>query len=435
MSYVTKGGHPGTVKHNRCHPDFGFLVPLIGLNQVALVPENNKEIEFNHYQSVQSEVSDARSALVQSAGTNNPQSASVKLGKQYPVRALARNPPPITGSLQTGSAETLDGGPIDLTNICGWNAGNTPETKPITYTPNYNYLSSANPLEIDNAVAYQETSGDAVLQSGQVLVRGDELTFLLIKGGVGGQTTKSITIDFIPSETGTATVSPSSDFTIRIPSELNKTTWQELLANEMSPNGRVLNVQKTGGKVEITLEEDGSTEYDVKCTTIGINQAPDVTPMYMNPMQTNPGSNTFNPVGSGEIEFDAATTGNNDNTIDIDFINSRSNNVEIVSARVISYTSVSQGGGMGAGGGNFNPPDTAMIGGTDLEVTGPEEDLDSPILIETTGGSDTASFKFFQNGNEYTTTNGDWMIISLTFETQSSNPTTVEETYIVAPTN
>lgn len=416
---------------------FAIVISVVGANQTVLVPQNNKEIEFNHYQSLQSEMSETRSDMVLAAGTNRPQSATINLGEQYPVRALALNPAPVSGSLQTGAAGPITTtGPLNLPNTCGWSGA--PETKTITYTPNYNYLSSANPIKIDNGVAYQDTSGDPVFESKQVLVRGDDLTFIPLKGDLDTQTSASTTVDFIPSETGPASRTANNEFEIEFPSELSASVWKnELLDGE----SRVNDVEeRSGGRVAIILK---AGDYDIKCTTIGINQAPDVTPASSS-SQTNPGSNTFNPVGTGEVELESASIGSNTQDIDVELDNNRANDVDIIETRVIAYTSSSQGQSQGN---PFNPPEIAEIGGSNLVIGGMEKDLASPITIKNTQ-PETVTYKFYQdpdgdgdpdsNGdgnpdNPYDTKRGDWMIVSVTFETQGSNPTTFEETYIIAP--
>jgi len=80
---------------------FGILVVFLALYQGFVVPNQNEEIEFNHNQELQSEMTDLRSTAVSMPDRTTTQSVSVGLGVRYPSRAIFVNPGPASGTLQT----------------------------------------------------------------------------------------------------------------------------------------------------------------------------------------------------------------------------------------------------------------------------------------------------------------------------------------------
>ncbi|MFB6192354.1 MAG: hypothetical protein ABEI11_03435, partial [Haloarculaceae archaeon] len=80
---------------------FTTVTTLLVLWQVNVVPAQNAEVEFGHYESVKDDMIDLHGQLHTVAGRNISSSPSVNLGTIYPSRPIALNPAPPQGQLGT----------------------------------------------------------------------------------------------------------------------------------------------------------------------------------------------------------------------------------------------------------------------------------------------------------------------------------------------
>lgn len=421
---------------------FAIVIGLLAINQAVLVPQNNNEIEFDHSKAVQSDMVNFRTGLIEAAASNEPRSASIALGTRYPTRYLAINPSPVSGTL-----ETVDGGEITADEfsqeaVCG-TGSNPVETKFVKYRPDYNYLGSAIPSTIEGSVAYRKGSGEALFDSRQILIRDNQITLIPVIGDVQTTAIDTTTVDLLPSETGRTTVTGSDPVEITLPTELSQSDWDSLLAPEIS-NGHVQSVSVSGGTVTIELDPpDTAGNYAVRCTTVGINEQPDVSPTVGSPPGPGgPGPGFINPVGPGTVSFERAelesnssVCGGGDCQVDVTLENHRSSDVKIVEARFVYYGVDSQG----QAGNSIDPPDEAEYAEhtprTTFEILGPEEPVDG----DTISGSSTEEIRMFffnsgpgAGGGGFDVDEGDWYVLRLTFEDQSSGDV-FSSTYFIPP--
>jgi len=70
---------------------FGMLVIAFTVYQGIVVPDQNRQVEFQHNQQVQRQLQDLRNAIVTTAATGSGQAVSVTLGATYPRRTIAQN--------------------------------------------------------------------------------------------------------------------------------------------------------------------------------------------------------------------------------------------------------------------------------------------------------------------------------------------------------
>lgn len=425
---------------------FAIVIGLLSINQVFLVPQNNGEIEFDHSREVQSDMVEFRTGLIEAAASNEPRSASVALGQRYPTRYLAINPAPVSGTLKSVDGGIITADDFSAEAVCG--TGGTPvETKFVKYQPDYNYLDSAIPSTIEGSVAYRKGSGEALFDSRQVLIRDNQITLIPVVGDVQTTAIDTTTVDLLPSETGRTTVSSGSDpVEITLPTELSQSDWDRLLAPEMTPSGHVQSVSVSPGPGTVTIElepPDSAGDYSVRCTTVGLNEQPDVSPSVGPPPGPGgPGPGLINPIGPGTVIFQNAQLSTNTSVcggssnacqVDVTFENARSTDVEIVEARFVYYGVDAQGG---AGGGASIPqPDIAEYAAspprTTFEILGPEEPVNGDTLNG--GSTETISVFFFENpAASFDVDEGDWFVLRLTFEDQSTGEV-FAGTYFIPP--
>ncbi|PSP40870.1 hypothetical protein BRC63_05040, partial [Halobacteriales archaeon QH_10_70_21] len=92
---------------------FTILVLSFSAYQAVSVPNQNLQVESEHYQDVESQFSQVRSNIINAIGSNETRSTAIDLGARYPSRVIALNPPPAAGRLETtdpGNVFVSEGG-------------------------------------------------------------------------------------------------------------------------------------------------------------------------------------------------------------------------------------------------------------------------------------------------------------------------------------
>ena len=231
---------------------FGFVVTLIVLLQVAAVPVWNENVEYEHSQRVQGDMSELRDRISLSSATGRATTGSVEVGTRYPTRALFVNP-----TNPSGTVSTLEGGTVTVDNAVAsgdteaydyWN-GSTREfrTRPIMYTPDYSEYENAPTTYIDNGVLFNGfEDGEQSSLSDQSLVSGTNINLNLVGGRLSRSSVGAASIDVNPVS------APSQPLTIggeeridggqnpvnvTVPTLLSERRWDELLADERVQNG------------------------------------------------------------------------------------------------------------------------------------------------------------------------------------------------------
>lgn len=396
---------------------FGIVVMAIGGYQAFVVPSVNADAEFRHSGAVQNELVDLRTETLQAAATNEPRSATVTLGLEYPTRLLAVNPRTPAGTFRTidGGDITLDGD-ADLRSICGTGDGDPPDTKFLQYQPDYNEHTDALPIELEHTLLYRPADGGALFHTDQALVQGNEIHIVRFVGDVSRTSSQSESIDLYPSATGFNGSVTANE--ISIPSRLSAADWNRTLESES------LHAVDAGeDAVEIKLDD---VTYDIRCTTIGINEKPDVSPVRED---TRLDSEQFNPLRDVAL-VDSVIEGRA--SVSMEFDNRRDNDVEIVSARLIHY---SIAGGERSEPAEDLPPDWGILNesGTEtrLEVGGSLQSLNQTEGLAK-GDTSEVEIAFEHETEDFKVEPGDWYFLFLEFEDETDGER-FSGTYVVAP--
>ncbi|WP_415383122.1 hypothetical protein [Halosimplex sp. TS25] len=238
---------------------FAAVVILLSIYQAAVVPQQNERAEFDHSQQIQGELLDLRNAVVSTVGDSAQQSVSVTLGTTYPPRLLAVNPPPASGQLRT--VGTADGDvSFGLANATAlddetddfWDGTRRDyDTGGIVYRPNYNEYGQPPSTIYENSVLYDDFSvaGSTVTRSGQALVDGTTVSLVALNGSISESSSGTRSVDVRPVSASSRTVAvrnagPDSNVTVRVPTRLSESRWEELLADEfVAAGGNVTDVR------------------------------------------------------------------------------------------------------------------------------------------------------------------------------------------------
>lgn len=246
---------------------FGILVISFTIYQAHVVPHQNSEVEFEHYQEIREDMHQLRTAHVNAVESGQQRSASLALGTLYPSRTVAVNPPPPEGTLRTESLGKIqlavDGDQVDLGTACGA----TPETAALQYETQYHELSEreAFPIVYENTVIYRTPSGDGapLVDTDQLLIEGTTLNLLPLQAEVSesGLTTS---VEFASSSYGPAErLNESGTVTLTLPT-LEPELWRDELLTGVDT---VTQVTAGDGEVNITLQNPPETgeEWTVRC--------------------------------------------------------------------------------------------------------------------------------------------------------------------------
>jgi len=247
---------------------FAILIISLSINQAQIVPQENAEIEFNHYQDVQNELIEVRSSILMAGQADVSQYSTVKLGTSYPGRLFAINPPAAAGTL-----ETSDAYPITIENDTDSIAV---DTRFLQYQPGYNELD-AQPIWYENSVLYvdaPEEGGIAVLEEQNLVVDGNTIRITALQNEYYNSKTGRVTLELYPNQKVTADEIPTGDLTITLPTRLTADEYWEQAIGSESVYVDVTNNGYSDGVHELELSIDTSGDGELKLNTVGIQSEP-----------------------------------------------------------------------------------------------------------------------------------------------------------------
>lgn len=277
---------------------FGFLILSLTVYQVQIVPQENRQVEFRHSLEAQSQMEDLRNAVVRTAATGSSQPQSLTLGTTYPARVFAINPPPASGSLRTGPARTLTVTNLSATGETGdyWTGDEkTFATRGLVYRPEYAEYRNPPSVVYGTSVLYHRVDDATLPQTEQRVVDGNTITLIALNGSLSAQQTGTVTVDprGVSAPASTVTVhNETSNVTLTVPTALPRAAWQELVSEEMAPDGHVLAVEDATDGVRLVLEPG---TYELRLAKVGVGT--DVTATDAHYVTDVDGANTS--VGEG----------------------------------------------------------------------------------------------------------------------------------------
>ncbi|WP_262180695.1 Ig-like domain-containing protein [Haloarcula laminariae] len=227
---------------------FGVLIIAFSSYQAFVVPDQNREVEFNHNQEVQSDMQDLRNAIVSVPGSTSSRAVSVSLATRYPSRLVARNPGPPSGSVRTNGTTDMRYN-ITVRNAAAagetgdvWNGTARPyNTGTIAYSPNYNVYSNPPTTYYGHSVAYNQFPTANLTLSEQTMVNGRDITLVALNGSLRRSSGGSTTVDVRPVSRSNDPIIVSNDastsnVSVSVPTRLPESKWKELLADEIDSN-------------------------------------------------------------------------------------------------------------------------------------------------------------------------------------------------------
>lgn len=253
---------------------FGIIVIALTGYQAVVVPQQNAEVEFDTYLTATEDMESLRAAL-SVATRGDTTSSTVRTGVSYPFRGIFINPPPTTGSLDTGEPRT-----VTVENATVVDGGNAAAywsdqekwnytTKPVVFRPSYNEFDGE-PLVVTPTFAYRE-AGDGIALTAQSLIQNDRITLGLVDGRVAsdGLTTSVLAEPVSPATRSIPITGDGTDINLTIE------TWSDagarLLAEELNASvdeGSLVSAVPVNDSVRVRL--NGSRTYELRVAKVSV---------------------------------------------------------------------------------------------------------------------------------------------------------------------
>lgn len=250
---------------------FGISIVAFAGYQATVVPDQNAETEFQHYENVRDDMIDVRSGVLQ-AHSGTDQFKSVQLGTQYRSRILAANPPPATGDLLTTSPY-----PLKIKSVEDDNTIETYPSRFLTYSSNHNELQTGS-LVYENTLLYLDArpdGGGIAPQTSSRLADDDSITLPILQNDFRQSGTQRTNVDLRGQVEDDLSVD-DDPIELVIPTALDQATWEDQLDDV---DGISFRFEGSPAELPDDLNQlhifvDDPSETDIDLSLIGVDGLP-----------------------------------------------------------------------------------------------------------------------------------------------------------------
>jgi len=326
---------------------FGILVLLLTVYQAQIVPQQNAQTEFEHFEDNKNEMIELRNAISDAGQNDFSRFADVKLGTTYQTRLFTINPPPPAGSLQTHEAP-----PIKIWNESDGNTEDEPElvipTKFIEYRPGYNEINTGS-VWYEHSVVYLDDGdedSDSPIIEHQNLDSQNKLTVTALQNDFQRSGTDRVTLELY-TNTSMDVGSVPDDYRILIPTRLDNTYWndpevipEELRAEDSAvdsdPELEAYDDFEDISGLNLTNRDTGDS---LDINTVGIQSEPKEDENAVRNTDPSGGSGSASSSDTVQYVEDSGQDANNDGRIEFEIENTGAeNSVEITALTVDDTT-------------------------------------------------------------------------------------------------
>lgn len=391
---------------------FAVIIILLSIYQAYMIPNQDQQVEFNHFTGAQSDMVNLRNTVLKAGQEKSTLPAGVTLGTRYPSRLIGVQPPGSSGSLRSetigGSTDTiqLKGTDANISKICGIDS---PTTRRVTYSPDYNFLHSVGNVTYENSVTYtMGPDGGRALLTDQQLVTGNVLHLYPLVGPYNrtGSDRTAITL-----HGGTTGVKPavSGPFSLILPTRLTAAEWTSLLSGQQL----IDNVSAVPGRAAVNITFVAGHNVNIQCSPAGAG-----TPPNNKPSIGGTGTNINPNFGSDVVLTGIQERGNNTNSLGknqvrITINNTNENDYQNISAiRFPFYLANAQSNSQ------VNLPERFTYGSDNFTRLGRYTQLNTKIRIPPNQNRNmTLSFYCSATGTSgYNLYTGDYFVLNMFFD-------------------
>ena len=265
---------------------FAVLILALSTYQAAVVPQQNAQDEFQHFEDVRNEMIELRNSISTAGQADVSQFPSVTLGTNYRTRTVTVNPPPPAGTLQTSE-------PYNITIANASGSQMNISTRFIEYQPGYREISIGSTW-YEHSVLYldeRDRGGVSIIEE-QNIVKNETVRITALQNQFQETGTGRVTLELYTRDR--VNKFPSGNLTVRVPTRLTEDDyWDEALAD----TGDIYQGVDSGSEVNrLNLSVN---ETDLEVNTVGIRGEPD----------EGPGKNVDPYAGGGDGGSDAGDGG------------------------------------------------------------------------------------------------------------------------------
>ncbi|QKY17055.1 hypothetical protein [Halorubrum sp. CBA1229] len=247
---------------------FGFLILALSLYQVQVVPQQNAQTEFEHFEEVRNDLVELRAGILQAGSVDQPQYQTVRLGTTYSTRIFAINPPDPAGTIRTTDSYNI--------TIEGSGESVNVSTRFIQYRPGYNEIDQS-PTWYDASVLYvdarDEGGGIAVIEDQELVTSDGEVRVVALQNEFRRSGAGRVTLELRPADNVTETL-PEGDLTVTVPTRLSEDDWKNEtdLPTDSDIYRGVTDDANGDGVYNLTLN---TTAENLTLDTVGVGEAPE----------------------------------------------------------------------------------------------------------------------------------------------------------------
>ncbi|PHQ47719.1 hypothetical protein DJ68_00315 [Halorubrum sp. C3] len=357
---------------------FGFLILALSLYQVQIVPQENAEVEFQHFEEVRNDMVELRAGILQAGTENRTQYETVRLGTSYPPRLFAINPPAPSGVLRTSDSYniTIEGESGDPVNI---------STRFIQYQPGYNEIDRSSTW-YDASVLYldvrEEGGGIAVIEDQNLINEDGEVRITALQNEFRRSGTEQTTLDLFPADSVNQSI-PEGNLTVTVPTRLSGEEYWNDADIPDDVYGGVSEADDNGVR-NLTLN---TTADNLTVDTVGVQEKPEAPTRVGNDGSGGDGSGggdggELNPGGSDSVLLSAAYTDATDDTRAVFRLrNPGTESRTLEEVRLFAYFGPTTGAA-GGGSGEIEQQQATVVGTGDVvELRGNFIDLSPNVTI------------------------------------------------------
>lgn len=252
---------------------FGILTIAFTGYQAQVVPQQNAETEFEHFQENRDDLIDLRSAILTAGASERQQFSTVKLGTTYRTRILALNSPPPAGLIQTS-----DPYPINISDGNPGTPNVTVQTRFLEYQPGYHRFDVGSTW-YENSVLYldsTEPDGERVIiEDHNLVTNGDTLRITALQNNFQRSGTGRVTLELYPSsvEGNISQLDDDVELTVKLPTRLDRDDWDDQFNNSDTVNYNGFNNSEFDPGVN-QLDLTVNRLHNLELNTVGIREEP-----------------------------------------------------------------------------------------------------------------------------------------------------------------
>lgn len=260
---------------------FGLLIALLALVQTQAVPATNEKVEFDHSQAVQTDMAELQEAISLTAVQGRSQSPSIKLGLSYPSRLLFYNPSPVYGQLRTTAPGTVTLANVDASgdvNLLYTGGTYTYTTRPIEYRAGYHRYAEEPTIVREVGTLYEKYPEGTRVQGGS-FVNGKQITLVTVNGSLQKNSLSTASVETVPLSAPARTVAVTNEtgeqFSITVPTQLDNSTWADVLSPQYRSNGGYIVEQSyaapSGSPYNfLTVTFEQGVTYELRMAQVGV---------------------------------------------------------------------------------------------------------------------------------------------------------------------